>query len=149
MMDGKDFIDEETRTRAILLTEYLVRGSSPPDLASLTLNKILCGAEPAYAVDRDELEITPEEEALVESLLKGAIYNWEKVRGTKIETFQETFLQREGVLRKVEKQWVLTVESRAYDLLLMTLPWNLGMIKTAWMNTPLEVIWDHGAKGFN
>jgi hypothetical protein len=63
------------------------------------------------------------------------------MRGTRIDTFRQTFLQRDGVLRKGEDYYELRVEEKSYDMLLTTLPWNLGMIKLAWMKSRLTVIW--------
>jgi hypothetical protein len=35
----------------------------------------------------------------------------------------------------------LQVERRGFDILLDQLPWNMGIIKTQWMDEPLSVDW--------
>lgn len=140
MIKDGDFISEELRMRGIQLTQYLVTGKTEIEESELALNRLLCGAKTDMVIEYD-LDITEEEIALSESLLQGAIYNWEKMRGTRIDTFRQTFLQRDGVLRKGEDYYELRVEEKSYDMLLTTLPWNLGMIKLAWMKSRLTVIW--------
>lgn len=140
MIEDNDFRDEESRMRGVQLTQYLVTGRTEISEESLALNKILCGAPLEMTIDR-EFEISEEEVVLSESLIKGAIQNWEKMKGTRVQTFRETFLQREGRLRKEENYWELRVEEKSYDMLLTTLPWNLGIIKLAWMKDRLTVLW--------
>lgn len=140
MIKDGDFISEEIRMKGVQLTQYLVTGNTEIDESELTLNKLLCGADKDLVIEYD-LDISAEEIALSDSLLQGVLYNWEKMRGTRPETFRQTFLQREGVLRKAEDYYELKVEEKSYDMLLTTLPWNLSMIKLAWMKSRLTVIW--------
>ena len=74
-------------------------------------------------------------------MLKGALQNWEMMKTSKPETFQETFLQREGRLYRMDNRWELVVEKKAYDMLLDSLPWNISMIQLSWMSERLVVIW--------
>lgn len=141
LVEGNDFRDESARMRAIQLLEYLVTGKTEFEEHALFLNKILCGVDESFIVGR-YLELSEEEAILSESLLQGAIFNWEKMRGTRTATFRETFLQREGRLVYLENRWELKVERKAYDLLLDTLTWSIAMIKTAWMKDRLVVLWN-------
>lgn len=140
MIKDGDFISEESRLRGVQLTQYLVTGSTEIGESELALNKLLCGVERDQVIEND-LDITKEEMALSDSLLQGVIYNWEKMRGTRPDTFRQTFLQRDGMLRKVEDYYELRVEQKSYDMLITTLPWNLSMIKLAWMKSRLTVEW--------
>jgi hypothetical protein len=85
--------------------------------------------------------ITLEEEELVNKLINGTIFNWEKMRGTRLETFRETFFMREGMLYEKDNRWELIVERKAYDLLLDTLTWNISMINLSMMKKRLNVQW--------
>jgi hypothetical protein len=140
LVGAKEFNDEASRMRAILLIQYLVTGKKEAPEYELALNKLLCGANMDMEVDM-EIDITEEEINLSNSLLTGAITNWEKLKGTRIGTFRETFLQRNGSLYYMNNRWELKVEKKAYDVLLETLPWGIQMIQMSWMKERLVVLW--------
>ena len=140
LSDGRNFIGEDEKIRAIQLTEYMVTGKTELDVFNLSLNKLLCGAEQDVAIP-PVLDIKPEEEELTGKMLVGAISNWEKMNTTRPETFRESFLQREGRLYLLDDRWELTVERKAYDMLLNTLPWNIAMIQLNWMPLRLVINW--------
>ena len=131
---------EDIRERAIQLLQYIATGKTEFEEWDLTLNKILCGAAPDFPVGT-KIELTDEEEELCEKLILGTIYNWEKLRGTRLETFRETFVRRDGMLYRKENRWELVVENKAYDVLMDTLTWNITMINLSWMNTRINVTW--------
>lgn len=140
MVEDKDFRDDAQRVRAVQLMQYIVTGQAYNPEADLLLNKILCGMDVGTPVP-PELDISEREEQLVESMMKGVLHNWEKMHGTSIPTFRQSFLQREGRLQWRENFWELIVEKKAYDVLLSTLPWQINMIKYSWMPQPLKVVW--------
>jgi hypothetical protein len=140
LVGTKEFIDEASLMRGILLTQYLVSGKKEAPEYELALNKLLCGAAMDLEID-SEIDITEEEINLSDSLLTGAITNWDKLKGTRINTFRETFLQRNGYLYYMNNRWELKVEKKAYDLLLETLPWGIQMIQMSWMKERLVVLW--------
>ena len=140
LVGAKEFNDEASRMRAILLIQYLVTGKKEAPEYELALNKLLCGANMDMEVDM-EIDISEEEINLSNSLLTGAITNWEKLKGTRIGTFRETFLQRNGSLYYMNNRWELKVEKKAYDVLLETLPWGIQMIQMSWMKERLVVLW--------
>ena len=140
LLDGNDFVDQAALERAIQLTQYLVNFQTEIDEQGLMLNKLLCGADFKFPV-ANSFEPTPEESSLARKMLQGAVQNWEQMKNTRPETFQETFLQREGRLYRLEDRWELVVEKKAYDMLLDTIPWNISMIHLSWMSDRLIVIW--------
>ena len=140
LVGAKEFNDEASRMRAILLIQYLVTGKKEAPEYELALNKLLCGANMDMEINM-EIDITEEEINLSNSLLTGAITNWEKLKGTRIGTFRETFLQRNGSLYYINNRWELKVEKKAYDVLLETLPWGIQMIQMSWMKERLVVLW--------
>jgi hypothetical protein len=141
LSNANDFLGDAERARAIQLTQYLVTGTNEMEEWNLSLNKILCGADLKFPIN-PILDITIEEEGLAEKMLKGALQNWPKLKNTKPQTFQETFLRRQGRLYKRENRWELIVEKKAYDMLLTSLPWNISMIKLNWMSDRLVVEWN-------
>lgn len=40
-----------------------------------------------------------------------------------------------------DDRWILSVERKAYDVLLESLPWNCSMLRTPWMDLLLMVDW--------
>ncbi len=140
MVQNGEFSGEIMEEKAIQLFQYIATGRVESEEWNLTLNKILCGVKPDFPVS-PYLELSIEEEELCEKLINGTIYNWEKIRGTKLETFRETFLNREGRLFEKDNRWELIVEKKAYDVLLDTLPWNISMINLSWMKKRLTVQW--------
>ncbi|PRY88599.1 contractile injection system tape measure protein [Mongoliibacter ruber] len=142
MLDREGIKGKEMQERAIQLLQVVATGQTAFEEWDLTLNKLLCGADPGFQVSPG-ITLNKEEEVLIEKLIQGTVYNWEKMRGTKTDTFRETFVNREGRLYQMENRWELIIEKRAYDVLLDTLPWNITMINLSWMRTRLNVIWKY------
>ena len=137
------FADKFARMKAVLFTQHLVYGTTIFEENELTLNKILCGFSMEEPIIK-ELEIKPEEKTVTTDLLQQVIQLWQKnnvqVNGT-IEGLQQSFLQRSGKLVQKENNWHLQVEQKPYDMLLSSLPWGIGIIKTPWMDSMLWVDW--------
>ena len=53
----------------------------------------------------------------------------------------ETFFQREGSLRKDGNDWILTVEKKAFDILLEQIPWSFRTVKLPWNKYVIHVEW--------
>jgi hypothetical protein len=140
MMEGGKFINADAQLRAVHLLQYLVNGKSNNPEHFLVLNKVFCNVpveEPVPA----EITLTDREIETSEQLLRAVIGNWDKIKNTSIEGLQGSFLQRDGALVFKDDAWHLKVEQRGYDVLLQTLPWTIGMIKTPWMDNFLYVEW--------
>ncbi len=140
LMEANIFINDEAKERAVLLLQYLATGRNKFDEYELILNKLLCG----LAIEQPvafEIELTDNEIALTEELFEVLKQRWDKVKNSTVEGIRASFIQREGALEFVEDQWNLRVEQRGYDMLLQTLPWAFGFIKTSWMNQILTVEW--------
>ena len=136
----KEFKDEESLQKGILLTQYLVTGSTEFNENELVLNKILCGAPQFMNVDVT-LEVDEVYLDLCESLLKGVLKNWEKLSNSSVQTIRETFLIREGILRPVELDYKLNVIKGTFDMLIETIPWNISIIQTTFMKNKITVDW--------
>ena len=74
-------------------------------------------------------------------MLGSVIEHWVILKNTSIEGLRESFLQRNGKLTFANNEWLLQVEQKPYDMLLQSLPWNIGFIKLAWMNQILITEW--------
>lgn len=139
MLDGK-FSDPDKMLRAPYLLQYVVTGNEECLEAQLVLNKILCGINVEEALPGISA-LTEQEKQVCDEMLAVVIQQWDKMKNTSKEGFRASFLQRNGAFTLTEEAWVLKIEQRGYDILLQTLPWSTGMIKTSWMDKPLIVEW--------
>jgi hypothetical protein len=134
------FTGDTAAFRAVHLLQFLADGKGKHAEHTLVLNKLLCGLPIEEAVPA-EITLTEAESALSMELLKMVIGRWDKLKNTSIEGLRVSFLQREGKLKFEEDSWKLRVDQRGYDVLLQTLPWGIGLIKTSWMDKILHVEW--------
>ena len=140
LVEQGKFKGQQAEERAVQLLQYLATGLTSFEEWDLSLNKVLCGVSLNTPISPN-LELTTEEEELVRKLINGTIFNWEKMRGTRLETFRETFFMREGILYEKDNRWELIVERKAYDVLMDTMTWNISMINLSWMKKRLNVQW--------
>ena len=134
------WIDEQAQNKGALILEFLVNGIEEFPEFNLPLNKILCGID-IDAVVKEDSPINDEVKRESEELLKEVIKHWTALKNTGIEAFRETFLQRNGKLKKAENGWLLQVEQKGIDIILGKLPWGIGLIKLPWMDKILFVEW--------
>ena len=140
LLEGKTFIDDHSLQKAVLMLHYIVFGDEKFEESNLILNKILCGVSPDFFVDTS-LRLNEMEKSIGDQLLNAVTKNWEKLNNTSVKGLIESFLQRAGVIKKTENNYTLTVETKPFDLLLKTIPWNIMMIQTSFMDSRLLVEW--------
>jgi len=100
----------------------------------------LCGVDAGIPIVRG-IEITQEEKVASESLLQGVIENWPAMKNTSIDGIRESFLQREAHLQLKDDSWRLSVQSKAFDMLMESVPWSFKIVKFAWMKRAIHVDW--------
>ena len=142
LLESKQFVSEDARINAVHYLQYVVTGLSQTEESLLTLNKIICGI-PLQQPIRDAIEILDKEKTLIEGLIKSAMGYWEAIGSSSVQGFRGNWLVRNGVLREEEDRWSLTVEKKAYDVLLMKSPFSFSIIKLPWMPKPLHVNWSY------
>ena len=139
--DKKDLKDRDARIRAIFILQRLVTAEKREYKESdLAFNRVLVACPFNVPLPKN-LELTDKEIETVESMLAGVKANWSKMENTSIGGFQRSFIEREGQLEQREYKWVLTVEDKAYDILLDSLPWSYKMIRFPWLKKPISVSW--------
>lgn len=139
--DRKDLKDMDARIRAIFILQRLVTAEQREYKESdLAFNRLLVACPFNVPIPRN-FELTDKEIETVESMLAGVKANWPKMENTSIGGFQRSFIEREGQLEQQEGKWVLTVENKAYDILLDSLPWSYKMIRLPWLKKPISVSW--------
>jgi hypothetical protein len=141
--EKNNFKDEASHQKAVLMSQYLVNGAVNISEETLVLNKIICGyplEEPIIKeLQFSELDINEARDLLAQIVLAWKM-NGVPVNKT-IEGLQESFLQREGKLVQKDKDWILQVEQKPFDMVLASLPWGIGIIKNTWMEGMLWVEW--------
>tara|TARA_B110000967_G_scaffold205380_1_gene249811 strand:+ start:11031 stop:16691 length:5661 start_codon:yes stop_codon:yes gene_type:complete len=140
--EGREFKDDYSLQKAILLLQYIVFGDVHVDETNLVLNKIMCGAAPDFFVDTS-IELNDMDKSIGDSMLTAVTKNWEQLNSSNIQTLREYFLKRDGVLKKMNENYMLNVEGNTFDVLLKSIPWNILMLQTAYMDNRLIVEWKY------
>ena len=140
LVHEKSFVSGRGQERALLLLQYLVTGESEIPEHQLVLNKLLCGW-PLEEPVAGRVEITPREEQEISELCASILEHWTALGSTSAAGLRTSFLAREGLLKRQELGWNLTIERTGYDVLLDQLPWGIGFVMLPWMDDPLVVEW--------
>ena len=139
--DRRDFNSNESKVRAIFILQHLMASEDREyDEKDLFLNRLLINY-PFNEPLPKRMELNQDELNTIDSLLEAAKTNWEKMRNTSMRGFQEAFLRRAVFIEKTEREWVLTVEERAFDILLDSIPWSYKLVRLPWMENILKVNW--------
>lgn len=139
--EKKQFQDTASKVRAVFLLQYLVCGEEKPwREIELTFNRLLT-ALPGHVPLPKYLSLTEEERQTADSMIAGVKANWQQMNGTSVEGFRGSFLVRKGKLEREEERWLLTVEEKAYDILLETIPWGFRQIRLPWLKKYVQVKW--------
>ncbi|KQC01776.1 contractile injection system tape measure protein [Pedobacter sp. Hv1] len=139
--DDKKFLTDQQQS-AVHYLQFVATGLTQTEEPALALNKILCGI-PLNEPITNEIEINEEEVSLIEGLITTMIGYWGAIGSSSIDGFRGNWLIRDGLLIEYEDKWELTIEKRAYDLLIHQSPFTFSIIKYPWMNKPLYVQWPH------
>lgn len=142
MEEGKrTFKDTASKVRAVFLLQYLACGEErewrEPELVFNRLLTALSGNIPLPK----RLTLTGEEMQTADSMVEGVKANWPKMDGTSVEGFRQSFILRDGIMEEEEGRWLLTVEEKAYDVLLDTVPWGFRQIRLPWLKKCVQVKW--------
>lgn len=139
--EKKDLKDMDARIRGIFIIQRLVTYEDKEyEEHELAFNRILTGCPFSVPLPKN-IELTEQETETIESMLNGVKSNWQKIKNTSIQGFREAFIRRDGKLEQQEDKWSLTVESRAYDMLLDSLPWSYRLIRFPWLKKHIHVSW--------
>ena len=138
--DRRGFKSRECQVKAIFASQRFVTDEKEIPEPELFLNKVLTGYDSPEPLPRS-CDLAENELEMIEQLKKAVLMNWDKMRNTSWEGLQSTFIRRKGVLKMEKNNWTLTVEERAFDVLLDSITWNFRFIKTPWMEKILRVKW--------
>lgn len=142
LVNNKVFIDTTSQLNAVHYLQYIVTGLSNTSEQQLILNKLLCGLDILQPIPNG-VEITEEQKKLILGLIQAMIAHWPAIGECSTDGFRGNWLVRDGNLVEHENKWELTVEKRAYDILLNKSPFSFSIIKYPWMVKPLHVNWSY------
>jgi hypothetical protein len=140
LIEDNDFNNYESRVRAVHFLQFIVSSKSECFEHLLTLNKILCGIDVSYPIEK-EVKLNDFEKTEADELALSIIRNWPAIKNTSLNGFKDAFLKRDGILVQEENKWTLKIERKNYDILLERIPWNFSVIKLPWMKKILYVEW--------
>ena len=140
LIKNNEFISRSKQMRAIQLIHYLAYGDKKTPENMLQLNKILC-TYPLNAPVLGSFRMSVKEEEECKELLETILSHWQALKSSSIQGLMETFFQREGSLRKDGNDWILTVEKKAFDILLEQIPWSFRTVKLPWNKYIIHVEW--------
>lgn len=135
-----EWLSEEIRERALMLTQFLISGDDLCPEFDLMLNKVLLGY-PFSKTVKAEMVLSDFEKGEAADLLTSVIGHWAALRNTSLDGLRATFLKRDGKLSCDNTRWLLQVEQKTVDILLGKLPWSFSIVKTPWMDQMLHVEW--------
>jgi hypothetical protein len=142
LVEENQFISNEHQVKAVQYLQYVITGMTQTEEVYLPLNKVLCGLPLTDAVP-DCIEISDDEKNLINSLIQAAISHWPEIGDCSVDGFRGNWLVRDGIVVELEDKWELTVDKRAYDLLINRSPFAFSIIKYHWMDKPLHVMWPY------
>ncbi len=145
---GGEFKNEATRHKAIYLLHYLATGEFDAPEYDLVFPKHLCGIDPETPIQKPKSNKKGYKQMVkreAEALLQAAITHWKRLGSTSPDGLRNGFLRRAGKLSVDPSDgWILQMEQNGIDVLLDSLPWGLGIVKTPWMKEMMAVEWTVG-----
>jgi hypothetical protein len=133
--------DAAARAQAVRAAVRLARGPGPVPEGDGALAKLLCGLSPTEAL-LPETDPPPDPDGTEGArLLSAVIAHWSGLGATTPAGLREGFLARPGALDFGGAGPVLRVERRGIDVLLDSLPWTIGHVRTPFMTGLLRVEW--------
>ncbi len=140
LTEAGSFKDRDAQIRAMFLLQYLVFEHTEFPEYQMTFNKLLTGFQTGIPIPRS-VDLTETEKETAYSMLQAVIQHWKKLNNTSVAGLRESFLRREGKICAIDEGLQLTVEDRAYDMLLDSVPWGYSTIKFSWMKDTIHVKW--------
>ncbi|KZN57730.1 contractile injection system tape measure protein [Pseudoalteromonas luteoviolacea] len=136
------FCNEQCQQKAHQLLCYLV-STDPQNNETYAINALL-GLPLDHFYEYDE-PLGEAESSELERLLEVAVARWEALKGMPVNVFREMFLHRNGEVNLTSNGVSIVVETKPQDILMMKLPWGLGIAQLPWLvNDLINIEWQYG-----
>ena len=142
LLDSNKFKTEKHQRKAAHCLQWLVTGLHDTEEHDLILNKVLCGLHYSAPIE-GEFEISEGNQDLILGLLNSMIGFWKDINNSSVHAFRGNWLVRDGLLTESDDHWNLTIEKKAYDILMQRSPFSFSIIKYPWMEKPIHVTWHY------
>lgn len=134
------FKNNDSVFKAIHLLQFIATGEEIAEETDLVLNKILCGLDISEPVPQS-VQLSEEEKEECIFLIKTVLERWEALRTGNPAALRDTYLRREGILKRAGQSWNLLLERNTFDIMLERLPWSVSLVKLPWCEEILYVEW--------
>lgn len=141
LLENGRFKNVDALEKAVVLLHFIATGNAELMDFDLVVPKIFCGMPLHHVCSEEALLLTDLERAEALNMVDAAISQWEIIRGTSVDGFRETFLEREGKIMAKEQGYEFRMETKGIDVLLDRLPWNLSLVKFSWLEKLIYVAW--------
>lgn len=133
LLDKNQFKDETAKIKAIQILHFAVTSSESSDEQSIHFLKLLVDLPQNTFVVFSET-LTKVEKSKCMELVQQLISEWKILKSTSVETVQQNFLQRKGLVHIQEKNIEIQLEKSGFDILLEQFPYNYSIVKLPWQN---------------
>ena len=133
LLDKNQFKDETAKIKAIQILHFEVTSSESSDEQSIHFLKLLVDLPQNTFVVFSET-LTKVEKSKCMELVQQLISEWKILKSTSVETVQQNFLQRKGLVHIQEKNIEIQLEKSGFDILLEQFPYNYSIVKLPWQN---------------
>ncbi|MBK7029911.1 MAG: hypothetical protein IPH45_12160 [Bacteroidales bacterium] len=134
-------LKEEILPKAASALYFLSNANEEPMEFEIGFIKVLLGLHPMHPLPLAGGLLNDQDKEECNSLLSSVLSHWKTLGNTSVQGLQQSFLNRRGLLSEGENQWNVTIEPKAFDLLLDQLPWSISIIKLDWMKKPIFTEW--------
>lgn len=143
-LTGLGLMSDNKLTDPVLVAHvlhYVATGKEHDWEHTLRFEKFICGIPTGHPIER-EVDIPEAMKAEADNLLNAALSHWTGLKSSSPELLRLEFLQRQAKIITGDFPSVtLVFERKTHDILLDSLPWNLGIVKLSWRPDLLYVEW--------
>ena len=107
--------------KAAVVLHYLATGHTEFIDLELTLEKLLLNI-PLQNVISKTITLNDTEKQTADALLAAVLQHWNVLKNSSTDTLRDMFIKREGTIQKNKKNFTITIERLAQDVLLDKLP---------------------------
>lgn len=125
---------------AVHLLHYLATKQEYDYEYNMLFEKFLCGIPIHYPIKR-EVDIPDIYKNEAENLLQSVVSHWSALKSTSTDIVRTEFLQREGKLDLKQNNPKLYIQRKTQDILLDSIPWNIGIVKIPWFKKIIYTEW--------